>query len=387
MNAVTEPLAALPPLLRAIAADAPRHDRDGSFPFASIERLRQAGVLSLTVPAALGGGGAGLRLAARAVEQVGQACAATALVLAMQLLKQATLARSPAWPPALRELVGRSAVTEGALINALRVEPELGSPTRGGLPATVARRTSDGWLIIGRKRYATGAPALRWFEVFARTEEPEPRVGSFLVPAGAPGIEIVETWDHLGLRASGSHDVVFHSVPIPAEHAIGLAPPAAAARPDALQAAWNAVLVTAVYTGVARAARDWIIGFLRSRVPSGLGAPLATLPRVQEQVGAIDGLLAANARIAEAVALAADAGRPPGAAESGLHKVTLAENAVRAVELAVALAGNHAHDRANPLERHWRDVQCARVHVPTADAAHLAAGRLALADVVPEGVP
>ncbi|MBX6743503.1 MAG: acyl-CoA dehydrogenase, partial [Acetobacteraceae bacterium] len=288
-----------------------------------------------------------------------------------------------AWPAALRERVQREAVAEGALINALRVEPELGSPTRGGLPATVARRTTNGWVISGHKRYSTGIPGLRWLEVHARTDEAEPRTGTFLVPADAPGIEIVETWDHLGLRASGSHDVLFRTVPIPAEHAIALAPPGAGGGPDAAQLAWNTVLVTAVYTGVARAARDWTICFLRQRAPSNLGAPLATLPRVQETIGQVEGLIAANARIAEALALATDAGQPPAATESGSLKVVLAENAVRAVELCTLLAGNHAHDRANPLERHWRDVQCARMHAPAADAAHLAAGRVALAEGAP----
>jgi alkylation response protein AidB-like acyl-CoA dehydrogenase len=147
--------------------------------------------------------------------------------------------------------------------------------------------------------------------------------------------------------------------------------------------AWNTVLVTAVYTGVARAARDWTIGFLHARKPSNLGAPLATLVRVQESIGQVEGLIAANARIAEALALATDASQPPSIAESGALKVVLADNAVRTVELCTLLAGNHAHDRANPLERHWRDVQCARMHAPAADAAHLAAGRAALAGGAP----
>ena len=42
------------------------------------------------------------------------------------------------------------------------------------------------------------------------------RTGPFLVPADAAGITIVETWDHLGMRASASHDVVFDDTPIPA---------------------------------------------------------------------------------------------------------------------------------------------------------------------------
>jgi alkylation response protein AidB-like acyl-CoA dehydrogenase len=138
------------------------HDRDASFPHDSLAALHGQGLLALTVPAALGGGSVGLRVAAQVVAWLGAACPATALVVAMQYLKHAALARSPAWPETLRERVQRDAVTEGALINSLRVEADFGSPTCGGLPATIARRTVTGWEISGRKRYATGAPGLRW---------------------------------------------------------------------------------------------------------------------------------------------------------------------------------------------------------------------------------
>jgi alkylation response protein AidB-like acyl-CoA dehydrogenase len=110
--------------------------------------------------------------------------------------------------------------------------------------------------------------------------------------------------------------------------------------------------------------------------------PLATLPRVQEAIGRIEALIAANARIAQALAkalaTAADVGQPPSAEESGILKVVMAENAVRAVAHCTLLAGKHAHDRAQPLERHWRDVQCARMHALAPDAAYLGAGRAAL---------
>ncbi|MBR0654316.1 acyl-CoA/acyl-ACP dehydrogenase [Roseomonas arctica] len=371
-------------MLAAIAEEAALRDRDARFPTAAMARLHRAGVLALTVPIGLGGGSAGLAIAAGAVRQVGQACPATALILAMQLGKHAALARDEAVPAALRERIGAEAVSEGALINALRVEPELGSPTRGGLPATTAWRTEGGWRLSGHKRYVTGSTGLRWMDVLARTDEDPPRLGRFFVTAETRGITIRETWNHLGLRASGSHDVIFKDVFIPDDQAVGLAPAPLFRGNDAEQAIWNALLIGAVYSGVAHAARRWIIGFLRTRKPTGLGAPLATLDGVQEKVGAIEGLLSVNARVTEAMAAATDAGRTPAASEAALAKVTLAENAIRAVEIAVSLAGNHGHDRAHPLERHWRDVQCARVHVPNEDSARRLAGRQALQQ---EGVP
>ena len=360
-------------LVRRFAEGAASHDRDASFPHENIAALRDGGLLGMTVPPEFGGQGMGLSWAVDLVGTVAEGCPATALVLAMQLIQLRGLTRNPAVPMAVRERVARGAVERGEVMNALRVEPELGTPARGGLPATVARHVPGGWRLDGRKIYSTGAPALDWGLAWARTDEASPRTGMFLVPMRAPGVRIVETWDQAGLRASGSHDVVFEDVALPEDHALELRVPGAWAAPDADAVAWNTLMIAALYTGVARAARDWLLGFLRSRVPSNLGAPLSTLPRVQEAVGRIEALILTNELI---VANAARGGT--GTAGLGLVKTVAADNAITAVQEAVALCGNHGLSRTNPLERHLRDVLCARIHTPQPDAALVAAGRAAL---------
>src|SRR5690606_38240534 len=144
--------------------------------------------------------------------------------------------------------------------------------------------------------------------------------------AHAPGVRIEESWDHLGMRATGSHDVVFEDVRIPAEYAADLRPPAAWAAPDPVQANWNAVGIGALYTGVASAARDWIIQFLRNRVPTGLGKSLATLPRMQEKVGEIEACLAVNARLIASLSRELDKGEPAPVSEAHVMKTALVEN-------------------------------------------------------------
>jgi alkylation response protein AidB-like acyl-CoA dehydrogenase len=364
-------------LSRAFAADAAHNDSAARFPADNIARLRQAGLLALTVSKCYGGGGAGLLDTSRVLGVLAEGCASTTLILAMQLFKQAALTRTDLWPEQVQARVSAEAVEQGALINSLRVEPELGSPTRGGLPATMIRRTPVGWKLSGHKIFATGAPGLRWVDVWARTEDDPAQVGHVLVRGDAPGIRIVETWDHIGMRATCSHDVLFENVPVANEY-VAVRPLAEWQNADVAQAAWNAAGMAAIYTGIARAARDWVVDFLRRRVPSGLGAPLATLPRAQEKVGEIEMLLCANARLIGSVASETDYGSPTSPNESALIKTMAIENAIRAVELAASLAGNHAHARANPIERHIRDVRSGRVQAPQADAAHVAAGRSVL---------
>ncbi|WP_218509866.1 acyl-CoA dehydrogenase family protein [Variovorax sp. dw_308] len=380
--------ALLEKLTQQFASTAEDLDRGGAFPHANFEVLQSHGLVALVAPREFGGGGASLEAARSVIAAVARGEPATALILTMTYLQHHALGRSDnRWPIALRERVARDAVEHGALINALRVEPLLGSPARGGLPATVARREGDGWRIDGHKLYTTGIEGLHWLAVWGRTDEPEPRVGTFLVPRDAPGVRIIASWDHLGLRASGSHEVIFEDVAIPLAHAVDLRAPAEWA-PDAgsqtdidahaTQQAWMVVLLGSLYDAVAHAARDWLIGFLNQRAPSGLGAPLASLPRVQEHVGEIDALLHVNHVLLDHATTAVDQGRTPSAVDSGLLKYTVTNNAIRAVELALQLSGNHGLTRHNPLERHLRDVLCGRIHTPQNDAVLVAAGKRAL---------
>ncbi|GKS96302.1 acyl-CoA dehydrogenase family protein [Acidovorax sp. SUPP2825] len=366
-------------LAAEFGARAAAHDREASFPHQNFADLQQAGLLALAAPRSLGGQGASAAQLGEVIGAVAQGCPATALVLTMQYIQHRGMGRpGNAWPVERARQLVQEAVQGVSLINALRVEPELGSPARGGLPATVARRTAEGWRLSGHKVYSTGAPALRWYVVWARTDDAEPRTGSFLVRAGQPGVRIEPTWDHLGLRASGSHDVLFDEVAVPADHVLELRLPKDWARGEPAMQAEMAVMLGSLYTGVARAARHWLVGFLQDRKPASLGAPLATLARAQEAVGRIEGLLFTNDRLIAALAAALDTGAPLPSEESGLVKAITTHNAIEAVQSALALTSNHGLARKNPLERHLRDVLCGRVHTPQDDSVYLAAGRRAL---------
>ncbi|GKS98088.1 acyl-CoA/acyl-ACP dehydrogenase [Acidovorax sp. SUPP3434] len=366
-------------LAAEFGARAAAHDREASFPHQNFADLQQAGLLALAAPRSLGGQGVSAAQLGEVIGAVAQGCPATALVLTMQYIQHRGMGRpGTAWPVERARQLVQEAVQGVSLINALRVEPELGSPARGGLPATVARRTAEGWRLSGHKVYSTGAPALRWYVVWARTDDAEPRTGSFLVRAGQPGVRIEATWDHLGLRASGSHDVLFDEVAVPADHVLELRLPKDWARGEPAMQAEMAVMLGSLYTGVARAARHWLVGFLQERKPASLGAPLATLARAQEAVGRIEGLLFTNDRLIAGLAAALDTGAPLPSEESGLVKATTTHNAIEAVQSALVLTSNHGLARKNPLERHLRDVLCGRVHTPQDDSVYLAAGRRVL---------
>jgi alkylation response protein AidB-like acyl-CoA dehydrogenase len=367
-------LSRLPEVTAALAATAERNDRTADFPADGIRTVHQAGLLTATVGRRYGGPGGGLADTARILGALGRGDPSVALISAMTLFTHAAQAAAPTWPQDVYLAALAESAAGPVLINALRVEPELGTPARGGLPKTIARKDprDQAWSVTGRKIFSTGAAGLRLMAVWARTDEPEPRAGSFLVWNDAPRITIERTWDHLGLRASRSDDVSFDATPAAA--AVLDPPPASGMS----LTAWSSLGLSALYLGVASAARDWLIRFLSERSPASLGAPLATLPRFQQAVGEIEAALGSAEDLVDAVARRVDDGDEAAVARAPEVKLIATRAAISSVEQALALTGNNGLTRKNPLERHYRDVLCSRVHTPQDDSIALAAGRAAL---------
>lgn len=361
-------------LARHFSRYAAEHDRNGTISLDNLEDLRAAGLLGLAIPQAQGGLGADLRRVVDIVARIAKGDPSTALILAMQCIHSAEIASSPLWPQAVRAEVLHSVLHGGALINALRVEPELGTPARGGVPATRVRRSEGRWLLSGQKIFSTGSSALSWGIVWGATEEDTPRIGQILVPLDSPGVRIEKSWYQLGMRASGSDTVIFEDVEIPERYLIGFDAPPGVERETSALALWHAILVPALYNAVALSARDWLVTFLKNRTPTALGKSLSTLPRFHTVMGEIDGWLLSNEALLDyGVALE---GRGASALTTGRQiKRLVTENAIAAVSRAVEVTGNPGLNQHNPLERHYRDVLCGRIHTPQGDAVLELAGR------------
>ncbi|MBY5528292.1 acyl-CoA dehydrogenase (plasmid) [Rhizobium leguminosarum] len=358
--------------VRVIADAAPDADRTGQFPWIGIRAVHQSGLLESTVATRYGGQGATLADAAHILAALGRGDPSVALISAMTIFNHLGQAAKNHWPDDLYRRLLADAKQKPLLLNAARVEPELGSPARGGLPATVARRTASGWSITGRKRFVTGAYGLTHFLVWAHTDETPARVGTFVVPNGLSGIHVIENWNSLGMRATGSHDVEYTDVEIPAENVLELVDPSVAQQDNRAHAAITLAL-TAIYLGAAEAAQAAFIRFSHERVPANLGHPIARTERFVTLSGEID-LLVSGAR--QIIFGALDANH--GDAEKMIRARLIAGRQLReAVQIAVRGIGNPGLSADLGLERHFRDIQSVLVHAPQEDTSISILGRAA----------
>ena len=365
-------------LAQQFATRADEADKLGQLPEADVQALKNSGYIGLNIPQELGGFGLSMRDCLEAHLELSQGSTSTAIVAAMPMQIFGGARDANPWTAEIYERLCRMVTQDGALMNYVASEPQLGSPSRGGLPATKAEPTADGdgWLINGHKTWTTGGRHLTHMLVRLRVGDDH---GTALVLQDTPGVEWVNTWsDALSLRASDSHDVYFKDVVVPADHLIDRQSPGGPPPPPN---GWFPMTIAAVYLGAAIAARNAVIKFALERVPTALGKPIATLPKIQRQIGEIDvGLQAAQCLLLDVASQweGDEAHRRRVFPRVAAAKFMVTKVAGEATEIALQIAGGASITKSLPLERYFRDVRAGSMQPPSGDTALEMVGRAAI---------
>ncbi len=370
-------------LAQKFAARAAQHDAAGTFPHENYADLRASGYPLLSVPATLGGWGASLYEAVLAQEQLAMGDGSTALAIGMHVQTVGAAAESRPWANEQFPRLCAEIVKRGALVNSCASEPELGSPSHGGTPKTTARRQGDKWIIDGHKTFASLAPELDYFIITAAfsAEDGTLQSGRFLV-ARQPAIRVVPTWDSLGMRCTGSHDLYLEGAEAPLEALLSAAPISRADPNKPNINAWFTLIVSAVYLGVAAAAQRVALRYAHERIPTALGKPIASLESIQRRLG--EGELALKTARAMLYHTAMRWDNEP-EARSALTdqliacKLSVTNAAIQVVNHAMRAVGGASMTRDLPLERYYRDVQAGLFHPPSDENGLLMLGKWALA--------
>jgi len=349
----------------AFAARAAAHDADDSFVADNYKDLRAHRLFSAGVPAELGGGGASQAELADALRVLATYCSSTALALSMHT-HQVLI---PAWRwryegSTVEPFLRRVAAEELILVSTGGSDWVAGSGT--------AEKVEGGYRISAIKIFASGAPAGDLLMTMAVYDDPKdgPTVLHFAIPLSASGVKVQDTWRTLGMRGTGSHDIVLDRVFVP-EAAIGVRRPAGRwSLPMHVTAAQALPIIYSVYVGVAEAACALALDVAAKRRDD---------PTIQALVGEMENELT-TARLALGHMLDAARGSM-GAETTGkvlVGRTLVARAVVKTVERAMEVAGGAGFYRSLGLERLFRDVQGARYHPVREPAQVLYTGRLAL---------
>ncbi|RCX18589.1 alkylation response protein AidB-like acyl-CoA dehydrogenase [Fontibacillus phaseoli] len=359
-------LARLDAVLEQNAAETEKADVENDLNYGLISDLKRIGYPALAVPSDLGGGGLSLTDFLAFQERIAQADAATALAIGWHMSTVLQLGAVRPWRTTDFESLCGEILGSSALINRADSEGATGSPSRGGVPQTTARRTPDGYSITGTKRFTSLAPVLDYFIVSAF--EPETGgVSDFLIPKGTQGLSIDRTWNTVGMRGTGSHDLVLRDAEVPFSAKVIERKHSKVFQPNPF-----ILFIPAVYLGIAEAARDEAVRFARSYQPNSLNHPITSLPNIQQTLGQIELEILAARHFLYSVAGKYENQEFDSVqgwdGDFGAAKVLAVQNALSVVDKAMRIVGIHGLSLSHPLQRLYRDVRFGLHNPPMEDA-------------------
>jgi alkylation response protein AidB-like acyl-CoA dehydrogenase len=336
-------------LAPGFAANAAKADEGDRFVADNYDALKAVGLVEAAVPVELGGRGAEIAELCDMIRIIAGSCGSTGLAFSMHTHQVAI----PAWRWRYREFTGAEPLLKRVAAERIILLSSGGSDWIGG--SGKAEKVDGGYRITARKVFTSGAEAGDLLMTGAILDGDPAKVLHFGVPMKAPEVSIVDTWRTLGMRGTGSNDVVVDGLVIP-EANVALARNAGEWHPLFQVISIIAFpLIYAAYLGVAESARDIAIELAKKKPASPYAVSLA---------GRMDPSLRA-AQLAHRHRVATAEKNAPSAAsvnETMISRTLVAKHAIEAVELAMELAGGAGFYRAAGLERRFRDVQGARFH-------------------------
>lgn len=351
---------------KEVAAREIEADETDLFVADNIAKLRSTGLMAAGVPIELGGGGASHADLCAVLQILGRYCSSTALAVSMHTHQ--VMVATWRWHNQNAPVDGllKRVATEQIVLLSSGGSDWLQS---GG----TAVKVEGGFLVNARKVFASGAPAANLLLTSAIYQDPESgsTVLHFTVPMNARGVAIEPTWQAMGMRGTGSHDVVFADVFVP-DAAVTVR-----REPGKWHLLFHIItmialpLVYSVYVGVAAAARDRAIELAMKR---------RTDEHLCYMVGGLENeMMAANLALGHMIATAA-VSQPGFDTTNQIMKgrTLVAKAALNVLDLAMEIAGGSAFYRKLGLEKLFRDVQGVRYHPLREESQRKLSGQLAL---------
>ena len=350
----------------AFAARADEYDEQNRFVAANFEELRKFRLFSAMVPVELGGGGLPYGEMSLLIQEIGRVCGSTALAFAMhQHLVAAAVFNYKKGRPGEKLL--RAVASGERVLVSTGANDWLAS--NGSLQAV-----DGGFLFSGRKSFASGCLAGDILVTSGQFEDPAEgwQVLHFPLSLKSQGVRIEETWNTMGMRGTGSHDVVIENAFVPAD-TISLRRPR-----GVYHAVWNVVLsvalplISSAYVGIGQAAREIAC---RNAAKKDDGLTSLLLGEMENE------LTTAEIALDSMRTIVADLNFEASVETANrilIRKTLVTQGVIHATEKALEATRGAGYFRSKGLERLLRDAYAGQFHPLQPKRQHQFTGRLAM---------
>ena len=338
--------------VREVLPRAAEIDRTAEFPRELAREMGRMGYFGLAYPPEYGGSGSGYVSYALVIEQLARASMTVGAIVAVSILSQESLFRFGSEAQRKKFLVP---LVEGKMLGCFCfTEPATGSDPKA--VATKAKLDGRHYVIEGQKNFISLAPVASQALVFAKDETK--RVSAFIVPTSAPGFQLREPCETLGLRGFGACVIYLDSVRVPKQNLLGEKGAGYEIMLEAISV--ERVGVAAQGVGVAQAALDLSVEYAGQRVAN--EKPIARMPTIQWLLAEMASRIEAGRWLAYRAAFLRDQGQSI-RSDSAVAKLFCSQMAVEVTRMAMQVHGAYGTMKSLPVERLYRDAKMTEVYV------------------------
>ncbi|MDY6956912.1 MAG: acyl-CoA dehydrogenase family protein [Pseudomonadota bacterium] len=353
---------------QVLKKNADQADRERWVPSENWDAIKSAGFYGALVPKAYGGLGLGMFEYSLILEQLGQGCSGTSMAFNMHQMSMSLMRGAGLESVNKDKFAYLCDLTVNNLMSAVASEPGGNSLIYATLnPTSYVEVVEGGYKLYGRKQFGTNFEASRYSMVmFHIKDSPNATESVFLlIDTKMPGVNVEDTWDTLGLRATRSNSVFFDGLFIPEEQTLLRGSDFFQSLLQTSSAEFYHTF-SSVYLGILTAMLDWAQQYLLSRVPRGYTQPMAYHPSSLQTIGALIDRLDQARLIVRQVSLTYDTHGNIPESFYGFAKAKLAiTNALmEAVRTLPSACGANSLYNKNPLPRLMRDAMVATVMPP-----------------------
>lgn len=345
------------------------------FPKTQFAGLAEMGLTGLLISPELGGAGMGYRDFMVVLEEIGAICGSTSTVLITHTsLGSETINRFGSDEQRARWLPDLAA---GEKIAAFALsEPQTGSDALG-LQTTIAE-DGESYILNGTKLFITNASVADVFAVFVTADRSAGYrgVSAIVVERDTPGFDINEQHGKMGMRGSGTAELVFNDCRIPKTNLLGQIGDGYTIALKILDS--SRITVAAQCLGLAKGALDQAVSYAKQR--EAFGRPIATKQAIQFMIADMATELDAARLMVYRAASLYDENLPYGT-ESAMAKLYASEVAGRNVDKAVQIHGGIGYFKPTPVERMYRDQRVTEIYEGTSEIQRMVISRSVIGDV------
>ena len=350
---------------KEIKPKAPELDKTERHPAEIIQKMAELSLMGIAIPDVYGGGGADIVSYVVALEEISRGCASVGVIMSVNN----SLVCDPIYTFGTEEQKKKFLIplASGKKLGCFGLtEPEAGSDAAG--QKTIAVLKGDEWVINGKKNFITNGNVADYCVLMAMTDKSKGYKGisSFIVDCKAPGFSVGVVEKKLGIKASGTAELILEGCRIPKDNLLGQVGQGFYVAMNTLDGGRIGIASQAL--GIARAALEAATEYSKTRVQ--FGQPISKLQAIQWMIADMGTELDAARLLTLRAAFLKDQ-KQRFEKEAAMAKLFASEAAGRITTKAIQIHGGYGYIQEYNVERHFRDARITEIYEGTSEVMRL----------------